>query len=79
MSERVRGFVQRNNGYQPLRAPNALDALVTREQVRFNLVSINQSCIFRVVQVIKSLHDFKIHWINDNVMERGLEQKCFKR
>ena len=44
--------------------------------------SIINSCIFRVVQVIKSLHDpLKVEnnlpGINDNVRERGLEQKCF--
>jgi len=42
----------------------------------------NQSCIFRVVQVIKSLQDAlgvgnNLPGINDNVRERGLEQKCF--
>jgi len=46
--------------------------------------SINQSCIFRVVQVIKSLQDLlevgnNLSGINNNVRERGLEQKCFKR
>ena len=48
--------------------------------------SINQSsiksCIFRVVQVIKSLQDplqveNNLPGINDNVRERGLEHKCF--
>ena len=44
--------------------------------------SINQSCIFRVVQVIKLLQDplevgNNLLGINDNVRERGLEQKCF--
>jgi len=44
------------------------------------LQPINQSCIFRVVQVIKSLHDplevgNNLPGINDNVRERGLEQK----
>ena len=43
---------------------------------------INQSRIFRVVQVIKSLQDplavgNNLPGINDNVRERGLEQKCF--
>jgi len=47
-------------------------------------ISINQSCIFAVVQVIKSLQDplevgNNLPGINDNVRERGLEQKCFKR
>ena len=42
--------------------------------------SINQSRIFRVVQVIKSLQDplavgNNLPGINDNVRERGLEQK----
>ena len=42
--------------------------------------SINQSCIFRVVQVIKSLQDpleagDNLPGISDNVRERGLEQK----
>ena len=46
--------------------------------------SINQSCIFRVVQVIKSLQDpleveNNLPGISDNARERGLEQKCFKR
>ena len=46
--------------------------------------SINQSCIFRVVQVMKSLQDplevgNNLPGINDNVRERSLEQKCFKR
>jgi len=45
---------------------------------------VNQSCIFRVVQVIKSLQDplelqNNLPGINDNVMERGLEHKCFRR
>jgi len=44
--------------------------------------SINQSRIFRVIQVIKSLHDplevgDNLPGINDNVRERGLKQKCF--
>ena len=44
--------------------------------------SINQSCIFRVVQAIKSLQDplevgNNLPGIDDNVRERGLEQKCF--
>ena len=44
--------------------------------------SINQSCIFRVVQVIKLLQDplevgNNFPGINDNVRERGLEQNCF--
>ena len=44
--------------------------------------SINQSCIFRVVQVIKSLQDAlevrnNSPGVNDNVGERGLERKCF--
>ena len=48
------------------------------------MVSINQSYIFRVVQVIKSLQDpleagNNLPGINNNVRERGLEQKCFKR
>ena len=48
---------------------------------RFNQ-SINQSCIFRLVQVTKSLQDplkvgNNLAGINDNVKERGLEQKCF--
>jgi len=43
--------------------------------------SINQSCIFRVVQVTKSLQDLlevgnNLPGISD-VRERGLEQKCF--
>ena len=47
------------------------------------LQSVNQSCIFRVVQVIKSLQDplevgNNLPGINDNVRERGLEQKCFQ-
>ena len=50
------------------------------------VVSINQSimyvCIFIVVQVIKSLQDplevgNNLAGINDNVRERGMEQKCF--
>jgi len=45
-------------------------------------ISVNQSCIFRVVQVIKSLRcpqeaGNNLPGINDNVRERGLEQKCF--
>jgi len=41
--------------------------------------SINQSCIFRVVQVMKSLQDplevgNNLPGINDNVRERGLER-----
>jgi len=44
--------------------------------------SINQSCIFRVVQVIKSLRDplevgNNLPGISYNVREWGLEQKCF--
>jgi len=44
--------------------------------------SINQSCIFRVVQVIKSLQDplevgNNLPGISDNVRERGPEEKCF--
>ena len=44
--------------------------------------SINQSCIFRVVQVTKSLQDpleagNNLAGIDDNVRERRLEQKCF--
>jgi len=44
--------------------------------------SINQSCIFRVVQVIKLLQDplkvgNNLPGISDNVRERGLERKCF--
>jgi len=44
--------------------------------------SINQSGIFRVVQVIKSLQDpmeveNNLLAVNDNVREPGLEQKCF--
>ena len=40
-------------------------------------VSISQSCIFRVVEVIKSLQDplqmgSNLSGINDNVRERGL-------
>ena len=43
---------------------------------------ITQSCIFRVVQVIKSLQaplevGNNLPGINDNVRERGLEQKLF--
>jgi len=39
-------------------------------------------CIFIVVQVIKSLQDplevgNNLAGINDNVRERGMEQKCF--
>jgi len=51
--------------------------------VVIELTSIsNQSCIFRVVQVIKWLQDPPEVWnnltgINDNARERGLEQKCF--
>ena len=46
--------------------------------------SVNQSCIFRVVQVTKSLQDplevgNSLPGISDNVREWGLEQKCFKR
>ena len=50
---------------------------------RFNSnKSINQSCIFRVVRVIKSLQNplevgNNLPRISDNVRERGLEQKCF--
>jgi len=45
---------------------------------------MNQSCIFRVVQVTKSLQDplevaNNLPGINDNVREQGLKQKCFKR
>ena len=45
--------------------------------------SINQSCIFRVVQVTKSLQDplkvvNKLSGIIDNVREWGLGQKCFR-
>jgi len=44
--------------------------------------SINQSCIFRVVQVTKSFQDplevgNNLPGISDNVRERGPEQKCF--
>jgi len=44
--------------------------------------SINQSCIFRVVQVTKSLQDplelgNNLPGISDNVRKWGLEQKCF--
>ena len=44
--------------------------------------SVNQSCIFRVVQVTKSLQDplevgNNLPGINDNVWERGPEQKRF--
>ena len=44
--------------------------------------SINQSCLFRVVQVTKSLQDplevgNNLPGISDNVREWGLEQKCF--
>ena len=44
--------------------------------------SINQSCIFRVVQVIKSLQNplevgNSLPGINDNVREQGQKQKCF--
>jgi len=47
-----------------------------------HIQSINQSCISRVVQVIKSLQDSlevgnNLPGINDNVRKRGLEQKCF--
>ena len=43
---------------------------------------VKQSCIFRVVQLIKSLQDplkvgNNLPGVNDNVRERGLEQKCF--
>ena len=46
--------------------------------------SVNQSCIFRVVQVIKPLQDplamgHNLTGIDDNVRERVLEQKCVKR
>ena len=46
------------------------------------IVLINQSCISKVVQVIKSLQDplevgNNFPGISDNVRERGLEQKCF--
>jgi len=46
--------------------------------------SVNHSSIFRVVQVIKSLQDplevgNNLPGTDDNVRERGLEQKCFKR
>jgi len=42
--------------------------------------SISQLCIFRVLQVMKSLHDPRevgnnLVGINDNVTARGLEQK----
>jgi len=45
---------------------------------------MNQSCICRAVQVIKSLQDplevaNNLPGINDNVRERGPGQKCFKR
>ena len=45
--------------------------------------STNQSWIFRVVQVIKSLQDplgveNNLTAINDNVSERGLEEKCLR-
>jgi len=44
--------------------------------------SINQSCIDRMVQVIKSLQDplevgNDLQGISDNVREWDLEQKCF--
>jgi len=44
---------------------------------------INQSCIFTVVQVTKSLQDplevgNNLPGISDNVRERGMEQKCFQ-
>ena len=47
------------------------------------MLSINQSCILRVVQVIKSFQDplevgNNLPGINDNVSERGVEQKCFQ-
>ena len=46
--------------------------------------SINQSISQSMVQVIKSLRDplevgNNLLGINDNVSERGVEQKCFKR
>ena len=56
-------------------------SLPTRIQLQKHLrQSINQSCIFRVVQVIKSLQDplevgNNLPGVNDNVRERGLEQK----
>jgi len=61
------------------------DIRTQRAQERVGLThyqSINQSCIFRVVQVIKLLQDplevgNNLPGINDNVRERGLEQKCF--
>ena len=45
--------------------------------------SVNQSCLFRVVQVTKSLQDplevgNNLPGISDNVRERGLEQKCIQ-
>ena len=44
--------------------------------------AINQSCIFRVVQVIKSFQDpleveNNLMGINDKVREQSREQKCF--
>ena len=47
-----------------------------------SLQSIDQSCIFRVVQVTKSLQDplevgNNLPGISDNVREWGLKQKCF--
>jgi len=51
-----------------------------RHRQHFNIN--HQSCIFRVVQVIKALQDplevrNSLLGINDNVRERGLQQKCF--
>jgi len=56
---------------------------LTQADHRLGSIAINQSCIFRMVQVIKSLLDplevgNNLTGINDNVRERGIEQKCFR-
>ena len=63
--------------YTELTVRSAPSPLITAR-----IQSISQSCIFRVVQVTKSLQDplevgNNLPGIGDTVKERGLEQKCF--
>ena len=66
---------------QRIETTGEIELVLARKPGRV-IKKVKQSCIFRVVQVIKSLQDplkvgNNLPGVNDNVRERGLEQKCF--
>ena len=68
---------------QCIETAGEIELVLARKPCRaYVITKVKQSCIFRVVQVIKSLQDplkvgNNLPGVNDNVRERGLEQKCF--